>query len=35
MATGKKATQGVVAMAQTLRALLWASAKHLAVTPQA
>ena len=35
MAKGKHAHQVVVAMARELRALLWAIAKHIAVTPKA
>jgi transposase len=35
MATGTHATQVVVAIARALRALLWAMAKHIAVTPKA
>jgi len=35
MAKGTKAHPVVVAMARALRALMWAMAKHMAVTPQA
>ena len=35
MAKGKNANQVVVAMARELSALMWAIAKHMAVTPEA